>query len=146
MKTTSKIILQPMEVKTVTGFVRKNNNVDSAITEPSEQGSSAKVSVCPRIVSLNNPDKTSRVVPVRLFNFSAKVVTIQPKSSICELQEVNVLRSAPLRKKETPTTEDVRVNQQTASKQELVQTPKINLDDMKLDNEQKKAVHGFLSR
>lgn len=34
VKTTSKITLQPMEVKTVTGFVRKNNNVDSAITEP----------------------------------------------------------------------------------------------------------------
>ena len=145
VKTTSKITLQPIEVKTVTGFVRKNNNVDSAITEPSEQGSSAKVSVCPRIVSLNNPGKTSRV-PVRLFNISAKVVTIQPKSSICELQEVNVLRSAPLHKKETPTTEDVRVNQHTASKQEPVQTPKINLNDTKLDNEQKKAVHEFLSR
>lgn len=52
VKTTSKITLQPMEVKTITGFVRKNNNVESAITEPSEQGSSAKFSVCPRIVSL----------------------------------------------------------------------------------------------
>lgn len=105
VKTTSKVTLQPMEVKTVTGFVRKNQNVESAITEPSEQGSSAKVSVCPRIVSLNNPGKTSRV-PVRLFNISAKVVTIPSKSNICELQEVNVLRPVPLGKKETPATEE----------------------------------------
>lgn len=34
VKTTSKITLQPMEVKTVTSLVRKSHNVESAITEP----------------------------------------------------------------------------------------------------------------
>ena len=84
VKTTTKLSLQPMETKTVTGFVRKSADIESAITEPIEQGNLTKVTVCPRVVTLNNPGKTSRV-PVKIFNMSAKVVIIPPRANICEL-------------------------------------------------------------
>ena len=36
VKATAKVTLQPMEVKTVTGLVRKDQNVDAVITEQLE--------------------------------------------------------------------------------------------------------------
>ena len=42
VKATSKVVLQPMEAKTITGFVRKVRDVDSALTEASQEGSSFK--------------------------------------------------------------------------------------------------------
>ena len=75
VKSTTKLTLQPREIKTVTGFVRKSENVESAITEPLENGNMTKVTECPRIVSLNNRGTTARV-PVRIFNMFAKVVTL----------------------------------------------------------------------
>ena len=68
IKTTTKLTLQPMEV-------RKSAEIESSVSEPIEQGSLTKVAVCPRVVILNNPGKTSRV-PVKNFNMSAKVVTL----------------------------------------------------------------------
>ena len=41
---------------------------------------------------MDKPGKNARV-PVRTFNMSAKVMTIPPKSVLCQLQEVKVLRS-----------------------------------------------------
>ena len=48
--------------------------------------------MCPRVVTINRQGTTARV-PVRLYNMSAKVVTIAPRSVLCDLQEVKVLRS-----------------------------------------------------
>ena len=42
---------------------------------------------------MNKPGTTARV-PVKVFNLSAKALTIQPKATLCELQDVTVLRSA----------------------------------------------------
>ena len=110
VKTTTKLSLQSMETKTVTGFVRKSADIESAITEPIEQGNLTKVTVCPRVVTLNNPGKTSRV-PVKIFNMSAKVVTIPPRANICELHEVKVLRSPEVVPKTKSTSETTLVNQ-----------------------------------
>ena len=38
--------------------------------------------------------KKSTSASVRIFNMSAKVLTIKPRSDICELHEVKVLRHA----------------------------------------------------
>lgn len=38
VKSTTKVVLQPLEAKTVTGFVRKTKQVDSAVTEIAEAG------------------------------------------------------------------------------------------------------------
>ena len=92
VKTTNKLTLQPMEVKDINCFVRKASNVESAITEPLDSVSGTKVGVCPRLVSLKNPGKTSRV-SVRIFNMSAKVMTLPAKTNVCQLHEVKVLRS-----------------------------------------------------
>ena len=63
-----------MEIRDVTCLVRKTSTVEAAITEPFEPSTGTKVGICPRIVSLENPGKTSRV-PVRIFNMSTKVLT-----------------------------------------------------------------------
>ncbi|XP_053389926.1 uncharacterized protein LOC128552882 [Mercenaria mercenaria] len=95
VKVTKKITLLPRETKTVTGFIRKQRHVESAVTECLDDINSTSAVVCPRVVSLNNPGRTSRV-PVRLCNISAKTMHITEKTNICQLQEVTVLRSMPI--------------------------------------------------
>ena len=47
---------------------------------------------CPRIVSLNKVGNSQRV-QVRIFNMSAKVLDIKPRSDICDVRDVKILRS-----------------------------------------------------
>ena len=61
VKATGKIVLQPLEVKTVTGLVRKAGDIESAVTETSEHGCTSKLQVCPRVVTLNKPGTTARI-------------------------------------------------------------------------------------
>ena len=44
----SSIKIQPMETITISGLVRKQKHVDSAVTEPTDRASS-KLGVCPRV-------------------------------------------------------------------------------------------------
>ena len=125
MKATGKIVLQPLEVKTVTGLVGKAGDIESAIKETSEHGCTSKLQVYPRVVTLNKPGTTARI-PVKLFNISAKAITIEPKSPLCELQEVKVLRSADISKKSETATE-VNVNQQNVAKSETENSVNIDL-------------------
>ena len=85
------ITLQPMEVNMVSGFVRKSKEVESAITEQADNAAS-KIGVCPRVIAVNKVGRHARV-PVKIFNMSAKILTIPPKAVLCQLQEVKVLRS-----------------------------------------------------
>lgn len=102
-----------METATVAEIVRKKDNIASAIMEQTE-GESNPLGVCPRIVSLETIGNYRRV-QVGLFNISAKVVSIKPKSDLCELQEVKVLRSVdPI----TQTEETVNMNQQQVKNKE----------------------------
>ena len=64
------------------------------MTEPTEEGTS-RVTVRPRVVALHKPGTSARI-PVKVFNMSAKPVTIPAKSPVCELKEVIVLRSADI--------------------------------------------------
>ena len=111
VKTTRQIKLHPMEVKTVTGFVRKTKNTESALTEPLPNEFENKTTVCPRVVSLENPGKTSRV-PVRICNLSARIITIPENSKLCQLQEVKVIREASIIDENNPVTG--HINQQQA--------------------------------
>jgi transposase InsO family protein len=95
VKSTRSISLKPNETRTVIGIVRKSRSVVSAVTEPLEEDGHNKAIVCPRVVELKNPGKTSRV-PVKMCNLTAKVIRIPSKSGICDLQEVKVLREASL--------------------------------------------------
>ena len=87
----SDLQIKPYERVTVSGFLQKQKESEAVITEQSEKASS-KIGVCPRVVRLNRQGTTARV-PVRIYNMSAKVITIAPRSVLCDLQEVKVLRS-----------------------------------------------------
>lgn len=163
VKATKDITIRPMEVKTVTGFIRKNYDVDSAVTEDDENAGPDKPTVCPRVVTLSNPGRTARI-PVRICNMSAKTITIRAKSTICQLQVVEVLRHAPIFEsassdealfagKETNlTSEDPFVHQQTemeaansnATTQDIASKIKttygVDLHDSDLSTEQQEKV------
>ena len=85
VKTTNRVVLQPFESKTITGFARKSHKCESAVTEPAENGPS-RFSVFPRVVALDNPGTSARI-PVKVFNMSARLVTIPAKSPVCELKK-----------------------------------------------------------
>ena len=90
VKTTRKLTLQSFERKTVSGLVRKNFNAETALTESVEDEQSPRVMVCPRVVRADKPGSTARI-PVHLCNMSARIVTIQPNDSICNLEQIKVL-------------------------------------------------------
>ena len=103
------ITIQPMEKVTISRFVRKGRNVETAVTEQTG-GASSKIGVCPRVVSLDKVGNSQRI-PVRIFNMSAKVINIKPKSALCELHEVKLLRHVDF--EEENEQNKVKANQQT---------------------------------
>ena len=141
--TDTTIQIQPNETLTISGFVRQKRSIESAVTEHT-LGASSKIGVCPRVVSLANAEKCQRV-PVRIYNMSAKVMTIQPKSDLCELHEVKVLRNIdPVDTKE----EKMRANQyhirtqEESIKEEL--PPGIKLEGSTITSEEADELQKFL--
>ena len=67
------------------------SNMEAAVTEGTEWASN-KLGVCPRVVSLQSPGKYQSVLPLGCVTCH----TIKPKSNLCELQEVKVLRSTDI--------------------------------------------------
>ena len=146
VKSTTHVTLQPMEVKTVTGLVRKKQHVESAITEQMDSNITSKATVCPRVVSLNNPGKTSRV-PVRLCNMSARTLKIPPKSNLCDLHEVKVLRS-PSVAQPSDNSDTVNIKQQRIvdDGDDDDDQPEVDLDASVLTEEQKHKVRMILNK
>ena len=144
VKATNKVVLQPMEAKTITGFVRKVKDVASAVTETSQEGSSSRLQICPRVVTLNKPGTSARV-PVKVFNLSAKVVTVQPKATLCELQEVTVLRSAELSKVSSKRSK-VNIQQQNVILPDAKTSSNFDLSNSAISEEQKTIAQRFLSQ
>ena len=140
VKTTTKVTLQPNETRTVTGLVRKNFSAEAALTEPVDNEQTARVTVCPRIVRTDKPGSTARV-PVRLCNMSARILTIQPKASICNLEEVKVLNRDPVKEL---TAADTETDKQDANKA-ATKNMDFNLGATSLTLEQKEHVLEFLS-
>lgn len=52
--------IQPMEIVTVSGIVRKKDNIESAIMEQTE-GASNRLGVCPRVISLEKAGNYHKV-------------------------------------------------------------------------------------
>ena len=141
---TSNIQIQPMETVTLSGFLRKKRNVEEAVTEQTE-GASTRIGVCPRVVSLDKTERSQRV-PVRIFNMSAKVLTIKPRSDICELHEVKGLRHAD---HETQQQETVQVKQHIAEEDKDTQNKTnlpegIDLGCSNLTTDQKEQLQQYL--
>ena len=83
------ILVKPFETVTVTGKVRATGNMVSGVTEPND---SFLLNVCPRVVKVE-PNKSFSRIPVRVCNITARPLSIFPKTSLCNLQGVEVLRS-----------------------------------------------------
>ena len=94
VKSTNKfnVEIEPMQTVTFSGLLRKTKDVESAITENTEAASS-RLGVCQRVVVLVKVGSYQRV-PFRVFNISARPITISPQTTLCNLQEVKVLRQA----------------------------------------------------
>ena len=100
-------------MKTIHGIARNSHDVDIAITEHVDTSLSGNLNICPRVVSLKSQGNTVRV-PVRVFNLSACVVNIPPKSLLCTLNSVKVLDSwtpDPSKKSEKEPHENIDLEQ-----------------------------------
>ena len=144
VKSTNKynIKIQPNETVTLSGLVRKNKKVETAVTEATE-GASSRVGVCPRVVNINSPGKSQRIA-VRLFNISAKVIEIAPKSSLCELHEVTVLRNMDISEHKEGSS---HIHQQRAEKLNSKEVfEEIDLVGNDLTKEQREKLKDFLNK
>ena len=107
------------------------------------EGASSRLGVCPRVVKLDAVGKYQRV-PVRLYNISATRVEIAPKSNLCELQEVKVLRQADLGGEAEHTAQIYQQNVNADKGKDLPEG--INLTVCNLSEEQRDKLKEFLSR
>ena len=76
VKSTNKynVDISTMQIVTFSGLVRKLMDAESAVTENTETVTS-RLGVCPRVVALDKVGSYQRV-PVRVFNMSAKTMTV----------------------------------------------------------------------
>jgi len=146
---TRPITLHPGESRTVTGFFRKPRNVKTAITEPVDDMHSHSAIVCPRVVQVDKPGRTARI-PVRICNVSAKPIKIRAKQNLCKLEEITVLREAPIFEPVT----NASVSLETKShehaykynKTNMKDTYGIDLEDTDLSEEQKNRVYQLFEK
>ena len=107
--------------------------METAVTENSESASS-RLGVCPPVVALDKAGQNKHVY-LRFFNMSAKAITVFPHTTLCQLQEVIVLRNLDL---DTVETEDTaRLAMHTIEESTLSLPEGINLDGNDLNEEQK---------
>ena len=136
------IKIEPNRTVTLSGLIRKGREVEDVVTEPTE-GTSSKLGVCPRVVKLDAVGKYQRV-SVRLYNISASPIVIAPKTDLCELHEVKVLRSVD------PVGEAVHTAQycqQTVQTEEERKLPEgIDVTSSNLTEEQREQLEDFLSK
>ena len=127
------IEVQPIQTITLSGLMRKVKDVETAVTKPTDHASN-RIEVCPRVVSVDAFCKTQRV-QVKIFNISAKSLSISPKSNLCELQEVKLLRHIDLKKSDKD--QSAAINSQLAEEQkrEMCLSEGINIDNAKLSEE-----------
>lgn len=131
------VTIQPYETVDLKGYVKTQSKVATAITEYSTT-TSARIGVCPRIVSLEGSSNNKRV-PVRIFNMSAKPVIIKPRSVLCELHEVSELR------RWDPETENKHDNrqEQNDTKEKHAFLEKVNIDLNHVGNIKKEKLHSL---
>ena len=146
VKSTNKVTirLKPNESIILSGMVKNCRQIVSAVTETTK-GASSRIGVCPRFVKLDKIGKNQRV-PVKIYNVSAKEIEITPKTALCELHEVKVLRHLDL---DTPG-ENVQSCQQTVQESTLPEDKElpagIDLTDSAVTEEQRQELTQFLIR
>lgn len=121
VKSTNKkpIILKPYESMTISGMVRGTAQFEKALTEDID--TTAPLIVSPHVVAVKSNSKTARV-PVRVCNVSAQPVTIKPKTQLCSLKEVKVIKTMD------PSCDSVPVDKSTKSFNDLgIKLPQENL-------------------
>ena len=136
VKSTNKynVDIAPMQTVTFSGLVRKLRDAESAVTE-NTQTATSRLGVCPRVVALDKVGSYQRV-PVRVFNMSAKTMTVTPQTVLCELQEVKVLREADIDTDQN-CENSARMASQRVGEQEPQLPEGVNLDETDLNEEQK---------
>ena len=96
------------------------------------------VSVCPRVVNVKG--STCRV-PVRIFNMTAKAMVIKPKTHLCSLNEVKVVRHVDVQSAESAVDEE----KGSLSDQELSFLG-ISLESFDVPDDTKLRLKGLVSR
>ena len=127
VKSTNKkpIVIHPKSGGYYDGMVRDTSHYDYAVMENLDD--SCDIYVCPRIVAVTNNIKTARI-PVRVCNISARPITIKPKTQLCSLQEVSVIKTMD------PSCDSVSVEGSSKSFQDLgIHLPKENLSPGELN-------------
>ena len=78
VKTTNKrsVNTEPLHTVTFSGLVRREREVETALTEMSESASS-RLGVCPWVVALDKAGQNQHV-HVHFFNMSTKAITVSP--------------------------------------------------------------------
>ena len=91
VKSTNKkpVIIKSNETVTLTGLIRNTTNFENAVTE---NMSDSEFNICPRVVSVKQ-NMTTACIPVRICNISARPITIKPKTPLCDLHKVKVIRN-----------------------------------------------------
>lgn len=142
---TKDITLHPMEIRTVTGFHRKKGNIESAVTEQLESHSHSALA-CPRVIAVKTPGKNARI-PVRICNITARPIKIKAKADLCQLQEVKVLREAPVLQ-QVKTANKSEPAPETRNKEEFDAKAKygVDLEDTDLSLEQKQKVYDLFEK
>ena len=131
------IEVQPFQTVTLSGLLRKNRDVETAIT-----GQDWRL---PSNVTIDAACKTQRV-PVRIFNISAKVMSIPPKATPCEMQEVKILRHFDIEKNEKEQSAGINSQLVDQQKTEICLPNGKNLDNAKLSEEEKEKATQVFSK
>lgn len=83
------IIVRPYETITLDGKVRNIGSMSAGVTESTD---SLMLNICPRLVKLQ-PGSSFCRVPVRVCNLTARPISIHPRMTVCNLQDVSVVRT-----------------------------------------------------
>lgn len=82
-------VVKPYETTTIEGKVRNIGSMSAGVTESTD---SLMLNVCPRLVKLQ-PGSSFCRVPVRVCNLTARSISIHPRMTLCNLQDVSVVRT-----------------------------------------------------
>ncbi|KAH3690630.1 hypothetical protein DPMN_191317 [Dreissena polymorpha] len=141
------ITLHPGESRTVTGFYRKQGIMNEAVTEPIEDIQCHSAIISQRVVRIDTIGKTARIL-VRICNVTARPIKIKAKQTVYQLNEVKVLREAPIFQPLIATMNHVEASerQNKTTNEHLEQKYKVDLDDSELTEEQKTQIYNLFEK
>lgn len=147
VKSTRRLVIQPNEVRTVTGILRKNGTIEAAVTEPcSIDNYACRINVCPRLITAQGRGKTARV-PVRVCNMSVKPIVIPPRTNICELKTVQVIRNVDFKTEVSISSMEIQPSSdEVEDERPLREQYGVDIDETNLTDEQKQKVKNLFRK